>query len=341
MENCLENLSIDEIQDATFLEGGSPCEDHDSPWICPLNWRRPDYILQSLEILSKLDIDVFGCFDGRIPVDYLVASTAYFDFVNGDISEDLLLDALRILLDAMKQQSKARLPVPKHVIMNIQDRFHVEMLMKYIDTLHGTYDDRRVSFLMKALDMALSVGADINQDRCSLSCRCRMSPKAVFCMQPSSFHDFVQPHFKNGVTYPTAPALFANIAEFYEILYVHGNKPGRTWSNFLSQVVSFERPELYKVIEMTLSLMDHEDWQYAQRMLSRLHHRIARSNPVNSAAKETKDRKLELIETCQGPKTLKDMCRNVLYNAVQDRRMAVYVGRLPLPKIIKAFLLFK
>ena len=340
MENCLEYFSLEEIREARFLQApykDKPCKAHGSPWLCALDWSQPEYIVEKLNILSRLNVNVFQkIHHGLIPIDCLDAS---FDFEYDDFS--LILAAYEIILKAMQQQSKERLPVPMQVIMHIHKRF-LETVAKH--TGKEWVNDSRISYFLHALHVALSTGADINQKRCSMptySSLYKKTGQVELCIKPSLLPRLIKTYSVNGVYHWTDPILYKDIGEFYELLFVHGNKPDRAWSKFLSQVVSFQIPELFKVAGMTLSLMDHEDWQYVQRKLNRLHHRIANSDPAYPAAEEFNVRKLELIQSYQGPKSLKDICRKVLYNNIQDRRMVIYVESLPLPTLLQQYLLFK
>ena len=359
--NCFKTCSDKELEDALFLETSfreNPCIYHSSPWICAMYWNKPRTMLKLFHILSKLNInawhmgkwrdnvlliDEFTVYAFRIlsPIDSFGEPSAFYD---GNVT--VLLRAYKIILNNMRRQNKAaRLSVPKHVIFNLQSNYFDTLSYLYrSESTNREQSEKELSYTLNALHLSLSAGANIHQKKCRFStpsCSCKKIEKSnlAFHVKPKLLAQFSQP---NNITSTTAlrPEYFAKLAEFYEVLFVHGNKPDKQWRNFVSQVVSFQKPELFKLGGMTLSLMDHEDWQHVQRKLSILHKRAVRSVPGNAEEEETKTRKLKLIETYRGPKSLQDMCRKVLYDNVPDCRMVKYVGHLPLPTLVKQYLLF-
>ena len=353
MENCLAYLAVEKTEEVVLLQKYNPCIHHKNPWKCAIFGLEPKETLQKFQILSKLNSNVFDLRDPLdeerfcLPIDDLAIEAIYYIIPNCDYDcVSVLVRAYKIMINNMRRQKKTRFPIPKHVIMIIQLDF-IEMLRRQYskfksDPVNAIVNRKALSFLLNALHMALSAGANIQQKRCTCGCIVAVGDEddEALCIEPHSLTELVKPVNSNGVNYSVDPILFAKIAEFYEILFVHGNKPDRNWLTFVSQIVSFQKPELFKVGGMTLSLMDHEDWQHVQRKLSILHKRAVRSVPGNAEEEETKARKLQLIETYKGPKPLQDMCRKVLYDNVPDRRMVRYVGYLPLPPIVKEYLLF-
>ena len=362
-KKCLAYMNLDFVEDIeAFIKDTPPCLLHGSPWVCFMSWRNPENVPSALQMLSDINCDAFVYLPDSAhffhPIDELANSAVYDFFVKdekraratGHLDYDsvsILLRSYKILLDTMKRQSRESLPLPMHVISNLHKIFLSELGGQHDDdSFNGTLDTKPLSFLLKALDMALSAGAKIQQqEKCSLStpsCRCTYLEQPYgFCMERDLLRRFVKPRNINGVTVYADSAFFGIIGEFYEILFIHGNKPGRHWKTFFCQIMKFQQKELFKLAEVSLSLMDHEDWQCVQRKLHIMHKRTARSIPSNAAEKEAKASKLEVLETFQQPTSLQHMCRKLLYDNIPNRRMAKYVDCLPLPPPTKQYLLFK
>ena len=326
---------------------------HESPWICAIDKRQTDKIPKTLQLLSNLDMNVFehvpgGC-GGALPIDLLA------DCVRDADNVEVLLDAYNILLNAMKKQNDSKLPIPLHVVINLEYRFFGGLTSQYIPELRGeTIDLKLLSFLLAALCMALKAGVNMEEKTRPSStplCNCYMPVSvsvSVLCIRSvirySVLNDLVRHEVLDGVKYEADPILFAKIREFYETLFIYGNKPDRNWSCFFVHVVSvarYQKLELLKVAEMALSLVDHKDWKYVQRKLHILYNKTISSSPANSEEEDMKAKQLELIQTFKGPKSLQDMCRKVIYDNIRDRRMVEYVGYLQLPKPLIQYLLFQ
>ena len=349
-KNCLQKVNWENFEDGQSVEAyvkDKPCMAHKSPWMCIMNESKD--LGKKLEILSTLNINDYEHMPRSKravhPIDWLAVYSVRHFLTKLDLdynSVPALLRNYKILLKTMMRQNEARLPIPMHVIANLQADFFDYLRFNRVSKNNViTVAKEPLSFLLNALHMALSAGVNLEEKKCQLStpsCSCDLPDSlTLFHIKPSVLYRFVKPH--DGAN--TDPILFAKLAEFYEILFVHGNKPDRNWCIFVLQVVSFQKPELFKLGGMSLSLMDHEDWQHVQSKLNISHKRAVRSVPGNAEEEETKAGKLELLETYRGPKSLQDMCRKVLYDNVQDRRMVKYVGDLPLPTLVKQYLLFK
>ena len=352
MENCLKHIPVDNIEET--LQTTKPCTIHGSPWRCAfVHSNRP---IAALKILSKLNITIWDSNAPTeekgwcvLPIDHFGYKATALAEKNSNCSVSVLLSAYKIMLETMMRQNETRLPIPKHVIWIIWDLFGQMLDEQYYDfvddPINATVNRKPLSFLLNALHLALSAGANINEKSCICGCvfpdKVGYDQDVGFLLKPFCFPNLVKPVNSNGVDYSVNPIIFAKIAEFYEILFVHGNKPDRTWLTFVSQIVSLQKAELFKLGGISLSLMDHDDWQEAQSKLSILHKRAVRSIPQNAEEQETKSRKLKLIETYQEPKSLQSLCRKVLYDNVPQRRMVRYVDHLPLTVTTKQYLLFK
>ena len=120
------------------------------------------------------------------------------------------------------------------------------------------------------------------------------------------------------------PEMISDFHWFHRILLAYGNKPDSAWFPFLSEVMkpgdeSFGNyrskdggENLFDLADAGLSLMDHKDMLAACRL---------------------QDVKYEV--------SLKKLCRNVLYKCVPERKMALHAQKLPLPKLLKDFLMLK
>ena len=139
----------------------------------------------------------------------------------------------------------------KYVIMIIQAIFIDTILFHHSDfksdPVNAIVNRKALSFLLNALHVALSAGANIQQRCCTCGCIVVVGDEddEALCIEPHSLTELVKPVNSNGVNYSVDPILFPKLAEFYEILFVHGNKPDRHFITFVSQVVSFQKPKFF------------------------------------------------------------------------------------------------
>ena len=293
-------------------------------------------IAEKVEYLVSINASVYARdLNGAIAIDHSVR------FIGQRfIERDAAIRVFTAILNKMKQECTGRFPVPMHVVW----RLHKELLLAIFDNYCGTsrafrfpYPDLYSRLRIQLLNMLLDTGANISL-KCSAStpsCKCKVKlPQFRMCSLT----------FARLIAYSvntTDPGLFHFIGDLYKKLLRYGNKPDKSLCTFLTQIVSYETEQLYHYAEVSLSLMDHEDWLFVQRRFSRLHHRLDQSNPTSQKEQDDKERKQELIKCYQGPKSLRHMCRKVLYDNVPDRRMAVHIKQLKMPINLEPYILLE
>ena len=290
---------------------------------------------ETIEYLMDLNANVFASSKvGTIAIDYAKM------LVHHGVKSDDAIRIYNVLLDKMRQQTTTPdFPVPMHCVWEIQKEIIYILNQNYL--LHSNSrsdEDKELHLQIQALNMVLEAGVANLNFKCTTStpsCKCKVK-KPLFRMCSRTYTRLI-----NTSLDVIDPGLFRFIAQFYITLQRYGNKPNKSLSTFLTQIVSYETEPLYYYAEVSLSLMDHQDWLFVQRKFSRLYHRLEQSNPTNQNGQEDKERKQDLIKCFQSPRSLKQMCRKVLYDNVPDRRMAAHIKQLKLPIMLEPYILLE
>ena len=119
-------------------------------------------------------------------------------------------------------------------------------------------------------------------------------------------------------------SLLAHILRFQTQLFIYGDKPGPDCLEFLCCVLEWKPRDLLPIVPLAIALMDADALLQFQQRVSKM---------ISD--------KPGLIVSVNFCKSLKEQCRSVLYSNIRHRNMAAHVNLLPLPIVIKDFLLFK
>ena len=241
-----------------------------------------------------------------------------------------LLDATEILLGAMRRERDVEeLLVPCASVCGLQNRFYTCLicLVKTNDQFNQDVANLHLDICINMMEMTLVAGVDLASDA--------EVPFDLHSLRripmPRGTHPYLNFHSwlikVNLVRNHTKIQVYEKaITRMNLLLLVYGIKPDQSCFRILYHLLEYNRPfTTMELVLPILGLMSAED----------IH--LFRKHVADTNAEQNKNVDVSLVSEhfC---KSLRELCRCVLYNHIKHRRMAAHVNSLPLPNQLKDYL---
>ena len=295
------------------------------------NAQRSSQTIHVLNYLISEGITAYSFnLQGKHPVDMIAGQLYYLNPTPESMNVDEYkqkcqncASATRVLLSAMrKERSEQELLMPRSTAVLLNQQFYYMLS----DRIQANTNQQRANLILdlciQMLDMVLSSGVDlVNMEEEVRAAISHMHFRPFACAFSCFEHVWKLVMISMRNRHAPLQIYAEKIIKFNTLFLVYGMKPDSKCIRFLLWLLELNIPRLTTgLIHPFLSQMSSKDIeQFRQRAAS-----------MNCTS-------LISDKLC---KSLQDTCRSFLYESVKDRRMAVHVSSLPLPKQMKQWLCF-
>ena len=268
---------------------------------------------------------------GEHPVDIIASYLGSLD-PTSENSDDknrqksvTFVNTTQVLLSAMrKERAEQELLMPRSTAMALHRQYYFLLYMRIQGSTNQQIVNLSLDLCIEILEMVLAAGVDlvnVQEEVMAATFQKGFAPKAGPLSHFQSYREMIMGVGMNS--HQPLQTCAEQIVKFNTLFLAYGMNPDSECLRFLLWLLELNIPLLTTgLILPFISLMSPKDIEQFRKLAANM---------------KNVDMTLISDKFC---KSLKDTCRSVLYGSVKDRRMAVHVSSLPLPKQIKQWLCF-